>query len=52
MAVNQPNITDNQTDNSWQLEVTQQINREEARVNSLVARIEVLERLVRQLQTP
>lgn len=51
MAINQPLITDDQTDNAWKLEVTEQINREEARVNSLVARIEELERLVQQLRT-
>lgn len=43
MAVNQPIIDDNQADNSWKLEVTNQINSEEARLNALLLRIEQLE---------
>ena len=43
MAVNQPKITDDQVDNSWKLEVTNQLNSEEARINSLLSRIEQLE---------
>ena len=43
MAVNQPKITDDQVDNSWKLEVTNQINSEEARINNLLSRIEQLE---------
>ena len=43
MAVNQPKITDDQVDNSWMLEVTNQLNSEEARINALLLRIEQLE---------
>ena len=43
MAVNQPMISDNQVDNSWKLEVTNQINNEEARVNALASRIDTLQ---------
>ena len=43
MAVNQPKIGKDQADNSWKLEVTQQVNNEEARINSLLSRIEALE---------
>ena len=43
MAVNQPMISDNQVDNSWKLEVTNQINNEETRVNALLSRIVALE---------
>ena len=43
MAVNQPKITDDQVDNSWMLEVTNQLNSEEARINALLSRIEELE---------
>ncbi len=46
MPINQPIISDDQADNSWKLEATEQANREEARVNSLVARIATLERLL------
>ena len=42
MAVNQPFITDNQTENAWKLEITNQINTEEARVQALVARVNSL----------
>ena len=51
MAVNQPAIGEDQTENAWKLEVANQINQEEARVNALVSRIEELERLVQQLRT-
>lgn len=50
MAVNQPIIDDNQADNSWKLEVTNQLNNEEARLNALLLRIEELERQIRILQ--
>ena len=43
MAVNQPMISDNQVENSWKLEVTNQVNNEETRVNALLSRIEQLE---------
>ena len=43
MAVNQPKITDDQVDNSWMLEVTNQLTSEEARINALLLRIEQLE---------
>jgi len=39
MAVNQPLITGNQAEDSWKLEVTNQLNNEEARVNSLASQI-------------
>ena len=47
MAVNQPKITDDQVDNSWMLEVTNQLNSEEARINALLSRIEQLESVMR-----
>ena len=43
MAVNQPKIVDDQIENSWKLEVTNQLNSEEARINALLLRIEQLE---------
>ena len=52
MAVNQPLITENQVDNSWKLEVTNQVNNEEARLNALLLRIQQLEQRVQQLENP
>ena len=46
MAVNQPIIGNDQADNSWRLEITNQANSEEARVNALVSRIAQLESLM------
>lgn len=46
MPINQPIITESQADNSWKLELTQQLNSEEVRVNTLISRIEELERMV------
>lgn len=43
MAINQPIFANDPADNSWKLEVTQQVNNEEARLNNLVSRIEQLE---------
>ena len=43
MAVNQPIITGNQADDSWRLEVTAQLNNEEARVNALASDIRNIE---------
>ena len=43
MAVNQPKIGKDQADNSWKLEVTTQVNNEEARITDLVSRIAALE---------
>ena len=52
MAVNQPKITDDQVDNSWMLEVTNQLNSEEARINALLSRIEQLESAARTSSGP
>ena len=46
MPVNQPIIGEGQADNSWKLELTNQANNEEARVNALVSRIQQLESMV------
>ena len=43
MAVNQPQIGKDQADNSWKLEVTTQVNNEEARINDLASRLAALE---------
>ena len=43
MPINQPTIGESQADNSWKLEATEQLNREEARVNALAAQITQLE---------
>jgi len=43
MAVNQPKIGKDQADNSWKLEVTTQVNNEEARINDLASRLAALE---------
>jgi len=43
MAVNQPQIGKDQADNSWKLEVTTQVNSEEARLNDLASRLARLE---------
>ena len=42
MAVNQPIIGDDQADNSWKLEITNQANNEEARVNALASQLEAV----------
>ena len=44
MAVNQPIIGDDQAENSWKLEITNQANNEEARVNALASQLEELGR--------
>ena len=46
MAVNQPPIKEDLIESSWDLEVTNQINSEEARVNALLARVQVLESMM------
>ena len=46
MAINQPIIVDDQAENSWKLEVTNQANIEEARVNALASRLAQLEGLM------
>ena len=43
MAVNQPLIGNDQAENSWKLEVTNQVNNEEARLNNLVSRVSTVE---------
>ena len=43
MAVNQPHIGSNQTDNAWKLEVTALINREEAKLNQLITQTGLLD---------
>ena len=44
MPINQPIIVEDQADNSWKLELTNEINRLEALVAALQSRIETLER--------
>lgn len=51
MSVNQPMIGDNQTDNSWKLEVTNQANQEEVRVNSLASRLGAIDGIDRTVTT-
>jgi len=52
MAINQPLIGDDPIENSWKLELTTQVNNEEARLNALLLRIEQLEQRVQQLENP
>ena len=50
MAINQPPIGEDQSESAWKLEVTNQINNEETRINVLVARIEELERRLKAIE--